>query len=512
MSSSITEPFLSGDSPRHDEEEHGHESHFQTAEQRMRSPFVAAVAGVHASHPPDGRTLRLRKSMRKAAGAAPRARRSTWICMDSEGKKTYMHADKRAILGKIGLSIPIRDMRLLDYNLVQDDSIILVRENAIIASLEHVRLIIMHDKVVMPREGVEENPLASSFLAVLDEAILEWLEEKAHFEEHLQQEHDSRYNLEHAKNQDATANEETSSISDLQQETIEPLPFELVVLETALKDVISSISSKAEDIERVIVPAMDSLMKSVNPSNLERVRKVKTRLQRITTRCEAVRDELQRFLQDDEDMDRMCLSRKREIEEDLTKNSSPRASMDMQFVSGNNNNLPTNNNSVARSMMMSSSFSHRRGMLLRNVSPLPTGPGQQGGLSNSLAQEEDLEADAEAHLEVENLLESYFMQVDTMFDKLVTVGEYIKDTEEYINIELDSSRNRLIRMDIILSVAAFALMPFNLVAGILGENLIIPEQITGKVSQFYTVNIVAALICMMTFYGIMVYMRSTKVI
>ena len=151
-------------------------------------------------------------------------------------------------------------------------------------------------------------------------------------------------------------------------------------------------------------------------------------------------------------------------------------------------------------------------MLLRNVSPLPIGSGQQGGLSNSLAQEEDLEADAEAHLEVENLLESYFMQVDTMFDKLVTVGEYIKDTEEYINIELDSSRNRLIRMDIILSVAAFALMPFNLVAGILGENLIIPEQITGKVSQFYTVNIVAALICMMTFYGIMVYMRSTKVI
>ncbi len=41
--------------------------------------------------------------------------------------------------------------------------------------------------------------------------------------------------------------------------------------------------------------------------------------------------------------------------------------------------------------------------------------------------------------------EVYFMQVDAMYGNLVSVGEYVKDTEEYINIELDSSRNRLIR-------------------------------------------------------------------
>lgn len=44
------------------------------------------------------------------------------------------------------------------------------------------------------------------------------------------------------------------------------------------------------------------------------------------------------------------------------------------------------------------------------------------------------EADAEAQQEVENLLESYYMEVDTLYDKLVSVGEYTKDTEEYINI------------------------------------------------------------------------------
>lgn len=41
----------------------------------------------------------------------------------------------------------------------------------------------------------------------------------------------------------------------------------------------------------------------------------------------------------------------------------------------------------------------------------------------------------------------------------------LQDTEEYINIELDSNRNRLIRLDIILTSASFAIAPFNLIAG-----------------------------------------------
>lgn len=67
-------------------------------------------------------------------------------------------------------------------------------------------------------------------------------------------------------------------------------------------------------------------------------------------------------------------------------------------------------------------------------------------------------------------------------------------------------------MEIILAVATFAIMPFNLVAGILGENLVIPEQITGSVSQFWGVNIVAAVVCTLIFYVIILYMRYSKLI
>ena len=68
---------------------------------------------------------------------------------------------------------------------------------------------------------------------------------------------------------------------------------------------------------------------------------------------------------------------------------------------------------------------------------------------------------------VENLLESYFMQIDNAYDRLCTVGEYIQDTEEFVNIELDSARNRLIRLEIVLTAATFALAIFSLVGGAL---------------------------------------------
>ena len=55
-------------------------------------------------------------------------------------------------------------------------------------------------------------------------------------------------------------------------------------------------------------------MWQVSTANLERVRKVKTRHQRLYTRVVTIREELQRFLEDDEDMMKMCLTRKKETE------------------------------------------------------------------------------------------------------------------------------------------------------------------------------------------------------
>ncbi len=46
------------------------------------------------------------------------SRRSAWIVIDETGKRSFMHADKRSLIVQLGLNIPIRDMRLLDFNLL----------------------------------------------------------------------------------------------------------------------------------------------------------------------------------------------------------------------------------------------------------------------------------------------------------------------------------------------------------------------------------------------------------
>lgn len=63
-----------------------------------------------------------------------------WIVMDPQGQVQYVHADKRSITSSHGLRVPTRDMRLLDSHLVAADSTILVRDNAIIVSMDHVRV------------------------------------------------------------------------------------------------------------------------------------------------------------------------------------------------------------------------------------------------------------------------------------------------------------------------------------------------------------------------------------
>lgn len=52
----------------------------------------------------------------------------------------------------------------------------------------------------------------------------------------------------------------------------------------------------------------------VTTTNLEKVRKQKTRHQRLFNRVLTVREELERYLEDDDDMMKMCLTRKKETE------------------------------------------------------------------------------------------------------------------------------------------------------------------------------------------------------
>ncbi|GFH30263.1 magnesium transporter [Haematococcus lacustris] len=91
-------------------------------------------------------------------------------------------------------------------------------------------------------------------------------------------------------------------------------------------------------------------------------------------------------------------------------------------------------------------------------------------------------------------------------------GEYIDDTEDLVNINLDYSRNRLIRFQILITIATFALGCYSCIASVLGENLVLPEVITQDVLLFFMVNGVAIICSCSVFMLIVLMLRLKKLI
>ena len=82
--------------------------------------------------------------------------------------------DQRYCAQKFKLGVPIRDMRLMDPNLLTSETgKILVRDNALVLSIEHVRVIITAEMVIIPRDGFDHNPLHTRFNSLLKEHIIE---------------------------------------------------------------------------------------------------------------------------------------------------------------------------------------------------------------------------------------------------------------------------------------------------------------------------------------------------
>lgn len=65
-------------------------------------------------------------------------------------------------------------MRLMDPNLLTSETgKILVRDNAIVFSVEHVRVIITAEMVIIPQDGFQHNALNQRFNNLLQEHIIE---------------------------------------------------------------------------------------------------------------------------------------------------------------------------------------------------------------------------------------------------------------------------------------------------------------------------------------------------
>ncbi|KAL0414408.1 UNVERIFIED_CONTAM: Magnesium transporter MRS2-I [Sesamum radiatum] len=131
-----------------------------------------------------------------------------------------------------------------------------------------------------------------------------------------------------------------------------------------------------------------------------------------------VRDELEQLLDDDDDMADLYLSRKLAAASPLSDSGAANWSL--------------------VSPMIGSRISRA----------------SRASMATVRGEENDVE-------ELEMLLEAYFMQIDGTLNKLTTLREYIDNTEDYINIQLE----------LFLSSGTVCLSIYSLVAGIFGMNI-----------------------------------------
>jgi hypothetical protein len=77
------------------------------------------------------------------------------------------------------------------------------------------------------------------------------------------------------------------------------------------------------------------------------------------------------------------------------------------------------------------------------------------------------------HSEVEIILETYLRKIDELENEVKTNVKSITLTEEHIQIRLDTTRNTIMKMELLLSVCTFGVTTGALGASLFGKSYII---------------------------------------
>ncbi|GAB4815414.1 hypothetical protein N2152v2_002460 [Parachlorella kessleri] len=483
--------------------------------QPLGQPLEGGAAARHG-----GAAASARKQKAQAIKSAVAVRK--WVVMDDRGESQLLPMGKLAITQQMG--VQLRDLRLLDPQLATSyPSAILCRERALVVNLEYIKMIITIDRAYV---AVTDDDNVSTFVETLQRKL------RAHADSvNSARSLDNLAGMGGGAGGKMTSGPASKSLVDLTTAAgvtaggggiAEDMPFELRVLEVALDSVCSYLKRMAGDLESAAHPALDSLTGHVSTSNLERVRRIKNRMVRLTTRVETLREVLEKFLDDDSDMMDMNLTA---LEAERQQDAARAQLLSMQRAAMSGRDTPMD-------VPLTVGF---------EASGLQTPTSPKSLISSSSSS--DSEEEEEAIEQVEMLLEAYFMQasgigmkesmgtepgagggrtpsprrwhkLDSTWNQLQTLCEYVDDTEDFINIELDSHRNQLIRLDLVLTAFSAAVGLVTAVTGLFAMNVELKPDLDGPgpYSMFVALSVSAGVGAVAVFGGILAYCRWKRLI
>eukprot|EP00271_Cylindrocystis_brebissonii_P017766 TRINITY_DN474_c0_g1_i1.p1 TRINITY_DN474_c0_g1~~TRINITY_DN474_c0_g1_i1.p1 ORF type:complete len:569 (+),score=106.23 TRINITY_DN474_c0_g1_i1:631-2337(+) len=455
----------------------------------------------------------------------------SWISIDWRGHVKKVEADKVTIMHRCEL--PARDLRLLDPVFVYP-STILGREKAIVVNLERIRCIITSEECLVLDTGslavqqykkeLQRRIMTGDSMAHMGSSRVEPRDGAGG--EHVNEGppmgplgsfiiedangQSSVWPREYPHQEDGPAVHSILSDSDMFSGgggAGEDLPFEFRAMEIALDYACSYLDAEASKLAQYAYPLLERLAFQISTGNLELVRRLKSNLVALTRKVQKVRDEIEQLMDDDGDMAEMYLTEKK-LRAELSgpglmmsshyNNASSGLEGDGGF--GSVSGTPRNNRSTntprgtgtpryyapgggTPSSLMTPRYGS--GALSAPVSPVSSPKGNAPTIFRDASMSRHFsgsdagdEVGGGSHVsEVENvedlemLLEAYFVVADGTLNKLTQMSQYIDDTEDFINIQLDSVRNQLIQFELLLTTATFVVAMFGVVAGVFGMNV-----------------------------------------
>ncbi|KAJ9568221.1 hypothetical protein OSB04_004187 [Centaurea solstitialis] len=393
----------------------------------------------------------------------------SWIRVDAAtGDSQIIEADKFTVMRRCDL--PARDLRLLDPLFVYP-STILGREKAIVVNLEQIRCIITADEVLL--------------LNSIDSYVLQYVVE-------LQRRLKASGGGEVWQSQGSYPNRWRGSrnFGEISGNTSpDYLPFEFKALEVALEAACTFLDTQAAELEIEAYPLLDELTSTISTLNLERVRRLKSRLVAVTRRVQKVRDEIEQLMDDDGDMAEMYLTEKKKRMESFSSGGE-QSMMGYRSTDGAQ--------SVSAPVSPVSSFPDR--WKLEKTFSLARS--RHDSVRSTESTKQNIE-------EMEMLLEAYFVVIDSTLNKLTSLKEYIDDTEDLINIQLDNVRNQLIQFELLLTTATFVVAMFGVVAGIFGMNF--PITLFESRSAFNWVLLITGVIGAIIFSSFLWFFKRRRI-
>ncbi|XP_010447954.1 PREDICTED: magnesium transporter MRS2-6, mitochondrial-like isoform X1 [Camelina sativa] len=353
-----------------------------------------------------------------------------WMRFDRTGASQVVGCDKITIIKRA--SVSPKDLRTAFSHSTK----ILAREKAIILNLEVIKGIVTADEVLLL------DPLRPEVLTLSDR---------------LKQQFPQRNG---PGPEQASAIVQSSPDDGVGLES--ELPFEVQVLEIALEVVCSFIDSNVIALETQAWSILDQLTKKVSIEDLQSLRSLKSNLTHLLARVQKVRDEIEQYLDDKDDMADLYLTRKwiQNLQQAEVASNSIVAPSKLQRLTSNK--------------------------------------------SSGLVTDED---DAD---DMEMLLEAYFIQLDAMRNKVLMMKEHIDDTEDYVKILQNSNRNGMFNLLLMVNITNFAITVGTVVVNLFGMNIPIPLYDTPDVFGYFVWGV--AVLCIVIFMVIIGYTKWKKLL